>query len=76
MTNPSDPELVERARARDPRAWAVLVDRYGRLVAWAIRRELKRFGMGEGDTEDIFQVVWTRLWSGGFLALAVGTPRE
>ena len=43
------------------------MDRYGRLVAWAIRRELKRFGMAEEEAEDIFQVVWTRLWSGGLL---------
>ncbi|MBI2870986.1 MAG: sigma-70 family RNA polymerase sigma factor [Candidatus Omnitrophica bacterium] len=53
---------------RDGRAWALLVEKYGRLVYWAILRELKRAGCGSQEAEDLFQSVWSRIWRGGTLA--------
>jgi RNA polymerase sigma factor (sigma-70 family) len=51
------PDLVARARVGDERAWSALVDRYAPLI-WSICR---RHRLGDGDAEDVSQVVWLRL---------------
>ena len=52
-----DAELVVLCLAGDRRAWAVLVQRYQRLV-YAI---VTRMGMDEHDAADVFQTVFARL---------------
>ena len=56
----SDAELVERCRAGDGEAWNELVERFSRYVyAVAVRG----FRMGEQDAEDVFQEVFTRVYT-------------
>jgi RNA polymerase sigma factor (sigma-70 family) len=54
-TGPGD--LVRDAAAGHERAWAELVERFGRLV-WAVTRS---FGLGQADAADVSQVTWLRL---------------
>jgi RNA polymerase sigma factor (sigma-70 family) len=56
----SDAELVERCRAGDTEAWNELVERFARYVyAVAVRG----FRLGEQDAEDVFQEVFTRIYT-------------
>jgi RNA polymerase sigma-70 factor (ECF subfamily) len=56
----SDADLVERCRAGDGEAWNELVERFSRYVyAVAVRG----FRMGEQDAEDVFQEVFTRVYT-------------
>jgi RNA polymerase sigma-70 factor (ECF subfamily) len=56
----TDAELVERCRAGDPEAWNELVERFSRYVyAVAVRG----FRLGEQDAEDVFQEVFTRVYT-------------
>ncbi len=56
----SDAELVERCRAGDGEAWNELVERFSRYVyAVAVRG----FRMREQDAEDVFQEVFTRVYT-------------
>jgi RNA polymerase sigma-70 factor (ECF subfamily) len=56
----SDAELVERCRAGDTEAWNELVERFSRYVyAVAVRG----FRLGEQDAEDVFQDVFTRVYT-------------
>ncbi len=66
---PSD-ELVQNCIKKDKRAWDIFVERYSKVVFWAIRNRLKRFGYNfdEGDIEDIHQDVFISLWSDNKLA--------
>ena len=59
-----DQELVERCLAKVPGAWDTFVDRYGRLVFWAIERALGRCQSiyTQQDLEDHFQQVFLLLW--------------
>jgi len=56
----SDAELVERCRAGDEQAWGELVERYSRYVYAIISRG---FRLGENDAEDVFQDVFTRVYT-------------
>lgn len=53
----SDAELLRRARGGDEKAWADLVDRYGRLV-YAIPL---RLGLSSDSSANIFHTVFRRL---------------
>jgi RNA polymerase sigma-70 factor (ECF subfamily) len=66
----SPDELVQNCIKRDKRAWDIFVERYSKVVFWAIRDRLKRFGYNfdEGDIEDIHQDVFISLWSDNKLA--------
>jgi RNA polymerase sigma-70 factor, ECF subfamily len=56
----TDAELVERCRAGDTEAWNELVERFSRYVyAVAVRG----FRLGEQDAEDVFQDVFTRVYT-------------
>jgi RNA polymerase sigma-70 factor (ECF subfamily) len=56
----TDAELVERCRVGDADAWNELVDRFSRYVyAVAVRG----FRLGEQDAEDVFQEVFTRVYT-------------
>jgi len=56
----TDAQLVERCRAGDPEAWNTLVERFSRYV-YAIC--VKGFRMGDEDAEDVFQDVFTRVYT-------------
>jgi RNA polymerase sigma factor (sigma-70 family) len=61
----SPDELIQNCARKDKRAWDIFVERYSRVIFWAIRDRLKRFGYNfdEGDIEDIHQDVFISLWS-------------
>ena len=54
----SDEALVERCRAGEQAAWVTLVERFQRLVYTVPRR----MGLGEGDSADVFQHAFSRLF--------------
>lgn len=56
----SDAELVGRCRAGDASAWNELVERFSRYV-YAICTQ--GFRLGEHDAEDVFQDVFTRVYT-------------
>jgi RNA polymerase sigma-70 factor (ECF subfamily) len=63
MSGPSaltDAELVERCRAGDADAWNELVERFSRYV-YAVA--IKGFRLGAEDAEDVFQDVFTRVYT-------------
>ena len=68
--SPSSEELIKNCIKKDKRAWDIFVERYSKVVFWAIRDRLKRFGYNfdEGDIEDIHQDVFISLWSDNKLA--------
>jgi RNA polymerase sigma factor (sigma-70 family) len=56
----SDAQLVQRCRDGDPEAWNELVERFSRYV-YAIC--VQGFRLREQDAEDVFQEVFTRVYS-------------
>jgi len=56
----SDAQLVQRCRGGDPDAWNELVERFSRYV-YAIAT--RGFRLGEADAEDVFQEVFTRVYT-------------
>jgi RNA polymerase sigma factor (sigma-70 family) len=56
----SDAQLVQRCREGDPDAWNELVERFSRYV-YAIC--VQGFRLREQDAEDVFQEVFTRVYS-------------
>jgi RNA polymerase sigma-70 factor (ECF subfamily) len=56
----TDAQLVERCRAGDREAWNTLIDRFSRYV-YAIC--VKGFRLGDEDAEDVFQDVFTRVYT-------------
>ncbi len=67
---PSDQELIESCIKKDKHAWDIFVERYSKLVLWAIRDRLTRFryNFDGDDVEDIHQEVFISLWSANKLA--------
>jgi len=57
MSNADLSELVGAAARGDPRAWEVLVERFGGLV-WSVART---YGLSEADAADVAQTAWLRL---------------
>ena len=56
----ADAELVARCRAGDTEAWNELVERFSRYV-YAVT--VRGFRLGEQDAEDVFQEVFTRVYT-------------
>jgi RNA polymerase sigma factor (sigma-70 family) len=56
----TDAELVARCRRGEPEAWALLVERFSRYV-YAIC--VQAFRLSEHDAEDVFQDVFTRVYT-------------
>ena len=56
----SEQELIKRCLEKDKKAWSIFVDKYSRLVYWAIQRRLglSNFEFSQADVEDIFQEVF------------------
>ncbi|MFA6356975.1 MAG: sigma-70 family RNA polymerase sigma factor [Candidatus Omnitrophota bacterium] len=59
-------ELIQGCIKKDRRSWDVFVETYSRVVYWAIRDRLKRYGydFNEEDVNDIHQDVFIALWAG------------
>jgi RNA polymerase sigma factor (sigma-70 family) len=57
LTMANDAQLVARCLAGDDRAWALLVQRYQRLVYSIVNR----MGLDEHTAADVFQTVFARL---------------
>lgn len=66
----SPEELIQNCIKRDKRAWDIFIGRYSRVVFWAIRDRLRRFGYNfdDVDVEDIHQDVFISIWSDNKLA--------
>jgi len=60
LRNLSDAELVQRCKAGDPDAWSILVDRFSRYVSTIC---LRGFRLRAEDAEDVFQDVFTRVYT-------------
>ncbi|MBA2643493.1 MAG: sigma-70 family RNA polymerase sigma factor [Actinobacteria bacterium] len=56
----TDAELVQRCRAGEPEAWNALVERFSRYV-YAICTQ--GFRLKEADAEDVYQEVFTRVYT-------------
>src|SRR5436190_20428077 len=56
----TDSQLVQRCREGDPEAWNALVERFSRYVYAICTRG---FRLREHDAEDVFQEVFTRVYS-------------
>ena len=56
----SEQQLIKRCLKKDKKAWGLFVDKYSRLVYWAIRRRLaiSKLEHNQVDIEDIFQEVF------------------
>lgn len=67
---PSDDKLLESCIKKDKDAWDAFVEKYSKLILWAIRDRLIRFryDFSDGDVEDIHQEVFVSLWSDNRLA--------
>ena len=59
----SEQELIKRCLKQDKRAWGVFIDKYSRLVYWAIRKRLAASNLqqSQADIEDIFQEVFVTI---------------
>ena len=66
LARPSPEELMEGCIKKEKRSWDIFVERYSKVVYWAIRDRLKRFGYNfeEEDINDIHQDVFISLWAG------------
>lgn len=59
----TDPQLIQGCLERRPGCWDVFVERYGRLIRWALMRTLERAGASMADRlgADVFQEVFRRI---------------
>lgn len=57
-------ELIAGCVKKEKYAWDAFVERYSKVVLWAARRRLRRFGyyFDEKDIEDIHQDVFISIW--------------
>ncbi len=62
----SDGELISRIISGDPDAADVFVDRFGRFVLCILGRGLN---LPAQDVEEVFQLVWLRLWEDDYRRL-------
>ena len=62
--------LIKQCLKKDKQAWSVFIDRYSRLVYWAIRKKAAtgKFNCQDSDVDDIFQEVFLAVFSGDKLA--------
>ncbi len=62
--NLADKELVGRCIKRDHLAWKHFVERYSKLVFWAIKERLSSRGCycSQEDLADVFQDVFANIW--------------
>lgn len=65
----NDSQLINHCLDKNHRAWTEFVERFSKLIYWAIKDKLKRWGytFKEQDVEDIYQEIFTKLWQGSRL---------
>lgn len=63
-------ELIRRCINKEKESWDIFVERYSRLIYWAIRKRLKasNFSFSDDDVQNIFQEVFLSLLEGGKIA--------
>lgn len=63
-------ELIKRCLNKEKESWNIFVQKYSRLIYWAIRRQLSLSGFtfDEGDIANIFQEVFLSIIEGSKLA--------
>ncbi|MBU1113049.1 MAG: sigma-70 family RNA polymerase sigma factor [Candidatus Omnitrophica bacterium] len=56
----SEQKLIRRCLKEDKKAWGIFIDKYSKLVYWAIQRclGLSNFKSNQADIDDIFQEVF------------------
>lgn len=66
----NDAELIQRCIRKEKEAWDIFVQRYSRLIYWAIRKRLtvSGFTLQEDDIQAIFQDVFLTILEGNKLA--------
>ena len=59
-------ELIKRCLKKEKRAWDIFIQRYSKVVCWAIRKRLSMsdFAFHEDDVNDIFQEVFLSIIEG------------
>ncbi len=64
--SPASEEIIRGCIKKDKRAWEIFVERYSKVVYWAIRDRIRRSGYSfeEEDVNDIHQDVFITLWAG------------
>ncbi|MCK9615101.1 MAG: sigma-70 family RNA polymerase sigma factor [Candidatus Omnitrophica bacterium] len=62
----NETELIGRCINKEKQAWDIFVERYSRLIYWAIRKRLKAssFTFSEDDVQNIFQEVFLSILEG------------
>ncbi|MBU1122590.1 MAG: sigma-70 family RNA polymerase sigma factor [Candidatus Omnitrophota bacterium] len=62
----NDSKIIKRCLKNDKKAWNVFIQKYSRLVYWAIRKRLATGGFryDETDIDDIFQEVFLTIFKG------------
>ncbi len=64
-----DNQLINLCLDKSPQAWSEFVERFSKVIYWAIKDKLKRSGYSfkEQDVEDIYQEIFTKIWQGSKL---------
>ena len=59
----SEQQLIKRCLKQDKQAWGLFVDKYSKLVYWAIQKRLasSNFGHNQANIDDIFQEVFVTI---------------
>jgi len=59
----NDAELIKRCLSKDKKAWNLFIQKYSRLIYWAIQKRLSLsgFSCNQADIEDIFQDVFVTI---------------
>ena len=65
----NDGQLINHCLDKNHQAWTEFVERFSKVIYWAIKDKLKRWGytFKEQDVEDIYQEIFTKLWQGSRL---------
>ncbi|MEA3328468.1 MAG: sigma-70 family RNA polymerase sigma factor [Candidatus Omnitrophota bacterium] len=64
MNDLSDSQLINLCLDKNPLAWSEFIERFSKVIYWAIRDRLRRWGyqFQEGDVENIYQEIFVSLW--------------
>ena len=64
MKDINDCQLVNFCLSKNPLAWSEFVERFSKVIYWAIKDRLRKRGyrFKEQDVEDIYQEIFTNLW--------------
>ena len=64
-----DNQLIKLCLDKNALAWSEFVERFSKVIYWAIKDKLKRWGYSfkEQDLEDIYQEIFSKIWQGSKL---------